>query len=198
MEEFFRQLHHIDKEITLAINSVHCGVSDHIWMLFSNKEIWFILYLAVAILLFRNLGWKKALVGIAAIVLTIVCCDQLGNLCKWHFERLRPCWDSEMLGRGLRVLADKGPGIGYGFYSAHAANALGFAICSLRCFKLDRSRNYRIYGACIIFWGLMVGISRIFVGMHFFGDVLTGFAVGCVIALLFSQLAAIIVRKFRI
>ncbi|MCQ2074783.1 MAG: hypothetical protein MJY77_06280 [Bacteroidaceae bacterium] len=47
------------------------------WMLFSNKEIWVVLYLAVLVFLFRNLGWRRAMIGLLSIVLTIVCCDQL-------------------------------------------------------------------------------------------------------------------------
>lgn len=198
MYEFFRTLHHIDKDITLAINSVHCPVSDWIWIMFSNKYIWFVMYAVIAFFLFRNLGWKKALVSLAAIVLTIVCCDQLGNLCKWHFERLRPSWDGEMLRRGLRVLVDKGTGISYGFYSAHAANALGFAICSLLCFKQDTGRSYRTYGTAIIIWGLLVGMSRIFVGMHFFGDVMTGYAVGTAVAIVFAALADFAIRRLKL
>lgn len=75
--EFLRYCHHIDKDITLAVNSVHCGWSDSVWMLFSNKEIWVVLYLAVLVFLFRNLGWRRAMIGLLSIVLTIVCCDQL-------------------------------------------------------------------------------------------------------------------------
>lgn len=60
-------------------------------MLFSNKEIWVVLYLAVLVFLFRNLGWRRAMIGLLSIVLTIVCCDQLGNLSKDFFERLSSC-----------------------------------------------------------------------------------------------------------
>lgn len=196
MTEFFKILHHLDKDVTLAINSLHCTATDWMWQVFSNKEIWFVLYLTVAALLIRNLGWKKSLAAVVAVVLTILCCDQLGNLCKWYFERLRPSWDGEMLERGLRVLVGKGDKPSYGFYSAHAANAIGFAVCTLRCFKWDKSRNYKAYGIGIIFWGVMVGISRIFVGMHYLGDVMTGFAVGVGIAMFISWLAEVVCRKY--
>lgn len=183
-----RHLHHIDKDITLAINGLHCPASDFIWGIFSDKEIWFVLYLAVAVFLVRNLGWKKGLISIAAIVLTIVCCDQLANFTKAYFGRLRPCCDAEMVSRGHRLLEWCAP-IEYGFYSAHAANAMGFASCSYFSFRRDRSRSYRIYGICIFIWAAAVGFSRIFVGKHFFGDVMTGFVIGILFGWLLSWVA---------
>ncbi|MCQ2174638.1 MAG: phosphatase PAP2 family protein [Bacteroidales bacterium] len=186
---FFEQLHHLDKDVTLAINSVSSQAGDFVWMAFSNKYIWFALYAAVFVFLIRNTGWKKALVSTAAIVLTIVLCDQLGNVCKDFFQRLRPCCDLDMLGRGLRVLDPPYSRIEYGFYSAHAANAMGFAVSSIMAFKNDRRRNYGTYNVCITVWALLVGLSRVFVGKHFFGDVCAGFVAGIVIALAIGFLA---------
>lgn len=195
MPEFIKYLHHIDKDITLAINSVHCPVSDWIWGVLSNKEIWFVMYAVIAFFLIRNLGWKRGLIYIAGIVLTIVCCDQLGNVSKAFFQRLRPCCDGEMIARGHRLLEWCGP-IEYGFYSAHAANAIGLATSSYLAFRNDTSRNYRAYGICIFCWGFLVGLSRIFVGKHFFGDVMVGFAVGILFGWLLSTIASLIISKF--
>lgn len=183
MPEFIRTLHHLDKEITLVINSWHCPASDFVWGIFSNKEIWFVFYLILAIFLFRNLGWKRGLVAIVSIVLTIVCCDQFANFTKAFFERLRPCCDGEMIARGHRLLEWCAP-IEYGFYSAHAANAMGLAVSSRLAFRADTTRNYKIYGICVTVWAFLVGLSRIFVGKHFFGDVVVGFIVGAVFATL--------------
>lgn len=190
---FLKDCHHIDKTVTLAINSLNCQFSDFIWQIFSNKEIWYLLYLAVLIFLFRNLGWKKAVIVTLAIILTIVCCDQMANFTKFHFQRLRPCWDLEMTARGLHTLEDFGGK--YGFFSAHAANAMGFAVCSIAGFKNDPAHRYRIYGRCIPVWAFLVGISRVFVGKHFFGDVMTGFCVGLVIGTAFGKLASFIISK---
>lgn len=196
MTDFLRYAHHIDKDITLAINSVHCPATDFVWQVFSDKEIWFILYGIVAFFIFRNLGWKRGLIAVTGIVLTIVCCDQTANFTKEFFGRLRPCWDGEMVDRGLYILEDKANH--YGFYSAHAANAIGFAVSSALAFRLnDKLRNYNPYTVCIIIWGFLVGISRVFVGKHFFGDVMTGFVVGTVYASLFSIIAARIAARIK-
>ena len=183
----------IDRRLTLAINGLHTPVTDTVWQFFSNREIWFVLYLAVIVTLFIRLGWKKALVVIASCIICVVACDQLGNIVKEAVARLRPCEDQYMLDHGLRML--EGPGGLYGFYSAHAANALGFAVCSYMGFRMDGSHRYRAYGICIILWALLVGFSRIFVGKHFLGDVLAGFAVGLAFGLLFGWLAQLVCRR---
>ena len=190
-----RYLHHIDKDVSFTINAIHTPVTDWLWQLFSCKEIWFVLYLAIAVLLFRRLGWKRALVVIGACILCVAACDQFANFTKAYFQRLRPCHDAEMIARGLRVLEN--PGNLYGFYSAHAANALGFAICSWQGFRLDRKHRYNAYGWGILAWAFLVGISRVFVGKHFLGDVLTGFAVGLAAGALLSLAAKAICRKIQ-
>lgn len=192
--DIFRSLHHIDKDITLSINSMNSPFTDQMWMLFSDRNIWIVLYVAVIVMLFVRLGWKKALVVILSAILCIVACDQFANLVKFGVERLRPCHDADMLARGLRVLED--PGQLYGFFSAHAANAGGFAVVSYLGFRNDGRLKYRGYGIGIGLWAFLVGVSRIFVGKHFFGDVCVGFAVGILFGCLFGLLARWVIKKY--
>lgn len=193
MPEFLSQLVQLDKDVTFAINSFHCPAGDFIWGIFSDKEIWFIMYFLIALLLFRNLGWKKAIAATISIILTIVCCDQFSNFVKEAVARLRPCCDPDMISRGFRLLEWCGP-VEYGFYSAHAANAMGFAIASTIAFSNDKSRSCTGYGIFITVWAVLVGISRVFVGKHFLGDVITGFLVGIVVALILGGIASLIMR----
>ena len=191
-----REAHHIDQDVTLAINALHSPVTDAVWQVFSNKQIWFVLYAAVLMMLYVRLGWKRATLVVLACVLTVTFCDQFSNFTKAYFERLRPCWDQNMVHGGLHVL--EGKGNLYGFYSAHAANAMGFAACSYWGFRNDTRLRFRGYAWGIFIWAVLVGMSRVFVGKHFFGDVLVGFAVGLLAGWLLAQLARLIIRRFRL
>lgn len=191
-------LENADKCATLAINSLHSPFSDQIWLIFSNKEIWFPLYLAVMIFLFIRLGWKRALIVTLSCVLTVVICDQLANITKEGFERLRPCWDDYMLACGLHELGGKSEWYKYGFYSAHAANALGFAVCSSLGFRNDKRLRYRGYAWPVCIWGILVGTSRIFAGQHFLGDVLVGFAVGAAAGYGCAKLAGYVISRLSL
>lgn len=192
----WQYLERLDQDITLAINAIHSPFSDTVWKIFSDKEIWYPMYLIVAVLIFVRLGWKKGLVSTLMIILTIVACDQFANLVKDTAERLRPYWDEYMLDNGLRRLEHNGNW--YGFFSAHAANAMGFAVGSLMAFRNDTPRKYRVWGIFIISWALLVGISRIFVGKHFFGDVLVGFTVGACFAALLAMAGRVIIKKLNL
>lgn len=214
MSPFFTALEQADKTATLAINSLHCAVTDVVWQCFSAKELWFPLYIAVVVWLFAKLGWKKGIFITIACVLTVVACDQFANFTKAFFERFRPCWDDYMLQNGLHLLEDKGNM--YGFYSAHAANAMGFAVCSSMCIRYAlRLKSYnvsmvysaaptylekqnggtgKVYATLICIWAVLVGLSRVFVGKHFLGDVIVGFAVGLVAGALLALLARLLMR----
>lgn len=192
-------LEQADKTATLAINSLHSALSDAIWVVFSDKEIWYPLYFIVLVFLFIRLGWKKAIVVTLACVLTIVACDQFANFTKDFFERYRPCWDAFMAGNGLHLL--EGRGNYYGFYSAHAANAIGFAVCSALGFANAHNVKpivHKEYCWFIVAWALLVGFSRIFVGKHFLGDVLVGFAVGSLFAWGIASLAKLAIVKLKL
>jgi len=182
----------IDQRITLILNSLHCEAGDWVWRVFSMIEVWFPLYLAVMFFMIRRLGWKRGLLMVLAMALTVAACDQLAGLVKDSVCRLRPCHDAGMMAAGLYVLEDYG-GL-YGFFSGHAANAFGFAAASSICFDADKNHRYDVYQWFIFIWAALVGLSRIFVGKHYFGDVLVGaivgFIIGCAVAMAFRKLLA--------
>ena len=183
-----------DKAATLYVNSLHTPWSDTVWVFFSNKWVWMALYALVLYFLFRRLGWKNALVAVAAIALTIVCCDQGANLFKNWICRLRPSHDAWMLSNGLHLPGDAG-GL-YGFFSGHAANSFGFAAASLGIFRSDARHSYKAYGWAIFIWAFLVSLSRIFLGRHFFGDILVGAAVGMLIGWLFALVYGRVADRF--
>lgn len=184
---FWENLHRLDQEITLFINSLHSAPSDIIMQIFSHVKIWFPMYLIIAILMFWRLGWKKGGIAFLTLVLMVVSCDQFSNVIKDAVERLRPLKDSFMTNRGLHIL-EHGGGL-YGFFSAHAANSFGLAVCSYLMLRQDRRLRWRGYAAWIFIWAIMVSISRIFVGKHYLGDVLTGAVIGTLIGWLLAKIA---------
>lgn len=190
----FDTLQALDERITLAINSLHFEAGDHFWQFFSSVEVWFPMYAAVLFMTVRRLGWKKGLVAVIALVLTVIACDQLAGLVKVSVCRLRPCYNTDMVTAGLHMLEGKGGY--YGFFSGHAANAFGFAAASSICFEADINHRYGVYQWFIFIWAALVSLSRIFAGKHYFGDVvvgaIVGFIIGCAIAISFRR---VVTRK---
>ena len=190
---FWQNIHHIDQQITLLLNSWNSGISDYIWLIFTNIPIWIPMYILIIAFVMMRLGWKKGLIVVAAAVLTFAFCDQFSNLIKAATERLRPCNDAYMLHNGLHILESGGK---YGFFSAHAANAFGLATSTVIGLRLDKRLKYRGYATWMYVWATMVAVSRIFVGKHYLGDVIVGICVGLTAGWAFGCLAKIVIKKF--
>ena len=102
--------------------------------------------------------------------------------------RLRPCYDMPDL---VRLVKDSCGGKG-GYFSAHAANTMALAIFMGKVLK-----PYFKYSIILLFsWAFLVGYSRIYIGVHYPGDVLTGFIFGILMAFLMYKLHTKLIAKY--
>ena len=197
---FWQNVHHLDQQLTLAINSWNSAVTDPIWAFLSMKLVWVPLYAAILALIIWKLGWKKGGILVLGTVLTIVFCDQFANLIKFSVARIRPLHDDFMVSNGLNILELGG---GYSFFSAHAANSFGLAACTWfglkNCLKDSpdpvNAKIIKWYGWFMFTWASLVAISRIFVGKHYLGDVIVGTIAGLAIGCSLGIAASIINRR---
>lgn len=183
-----------DQRITLFLNDLNCAASDQFWLIFSNRQIWVITYLVCAFFLFRRLGWKKALMVLLSVALAFAACDQFSNLVKYSTTRLRPGYNYWMVSNGVHIL--EGRGGFYGFFSAHAANSFAITVCLIIGFRNDRTHTYNAFCLWSLVWALLVSVSRIFVGKHFFFDVIVGIAIGITFGLFFGLLTRYLIQKY--
>lgn len=187
-------LEHLDHVITLGINHLSAGWSDPFWLLLSDRDTWFPAYAIIAFMLVQRLGWRKSLVVIVSIILTIVLADQLSNAIKHGIERLRPCFNTWMLGHGLHWPEVRG-GNFFGFFSGHASNTFAFIACALIGFRNDHRHRYNAFAWWGYTWAALVSISRIMLGKHFIGDILVGTLFGITVGVLMGWAARwVIVR----
>ncbi len=183
----------LDRSATLFLNGLWTGASDQIWMTISDKWIWIPAYAILVCFIIKRLGWKKALIGIAAVLVTVAICDQAANFAKYHFARLRPCYDADMLSSGLHTTEVRGKGL-YGFFSGHAANAFGMAAAVCIILREDREHRYGWITAGLFIWATLVSVSRVMVGKHFLGDIIVGALAGTAAALAAGYAARAVMR----
>ncbi len=190
----WQEIHQFDQKLTLAINSWDSSFTDPIWQFFSDIPVWIPMYVLIVGCLTWRLGWKKGIIFVLAALATFGFCDQFSNLIKDIVGRVRPLNDAFMLENGLNVL-EKGSR-SFSFFSAHAANAFGLATSTFIAFRQDTRLKYRGYAAWMFSWATLVGISRVFVGKHYLGDVLAGAMIGALAGFCFASLAKLIIRKY--
>jgi undecaprenyl-diphosphatase len=169
----------IDQQLFLFINSLNSPFFDQVMHAISGKLIWVPLYLAI--LIFLAVRYKrKFLVILIFIILAATLADQSSVLVKNIVLRLRPCHQPSL--EGIVHLVNGECGGLYGFVSSHATNSFDVALLSL---LFIRKRWYTI---SILLWASIIGYSRIYLGVHFPGDVICGSMLGAFIGWSMYQL----------
>ncbi len=150
----------------------------------TNLDNWRIPILIIWILLMIK-GGRKGRVAAILLIPVLVMCDQISaSLIKPWVARLRPC--HELLDVTLLV----GCGGKYSFPSSHATNITGFGMLF--------SFIYPRYWTGFAVLTMLIGLSRSYVGVHYPGDVLSGFILGAIIALTVFYTYQILAQKYPI
>ena len=182
----WQEIHRLDQDITLWINGFHSELTDVMWAFLSNIPVWIPLYVLIIAFIIWRMGSKKGGIVVLSAVLTVIVCSLFSHWMKELTERLRPLLDTYMLENSLHVLETGGK---YTFFSAHSANAFGLATSTYLGLRMDNRRKYDRYAIFMYIWATLVAVSRIFVGKHYFGDVIVGICVGIVVGLFFAWMA---------
>ncbi len=165
-------LNHFDKELFLFLNSFHSPLWDYFFWFFSGTIVWIPLYVSVLYVVIKQMGIKSIWI-IVAIALTITLCDQIASgFFKPYFERLRPSHDPEL--KNIVYLLNGFKAGKFGFISSHAANSFGLATLISLLFK----RRWLIFFFFV--WAVVNSYSRIYLGLHYPGDILVGAIVGII------------------
>jgi undecaprenyl-diphosphatase len=175
------KLQAIDATLLLFFNGINNPFFDQLFYWISYKWTWVPFYLILAIFIFINYGNRlfPALVFIAFLILIS---DQLSSgVIKYAVMRLRPCHEPYLMDK--IHLVNNSCGGPYGFVSSHAANSFALAIFLSSFFK--RRKPYMKY---ILFsYAVIVSYSRIYMGVHYPGDILGGILVGAIVAIAMAK-----------
>ena len=175
-------LNSIDIFLFHIINNSGFNEMDSTLLFISNKLSWIPLYILLLYMLYKKYAEYFIWILISLGLLIFLADFGSVHLFKNIFERLRPCHQLDTI-ENIRLVKDCG-GL-YSFISSHAANSFAIAFFIGLLFK-------KLKGFVFLFsWAVIIGFSRIYLGVHFPFDIVGGMFWGLLVSILVYQLLKI-------
>lgn len=159
----------IDRDVFVYLNSLGSEFFDPFWLFITKQINWIPLFAIITYLTFKRLGWRHALLVVGMVAVLIAFTDQTTNLFKNGFQRLRPGNNPEIAGI-IRAIQHRQS---FSFISGHASNSMAAAFFLYKVLK-----PYLKYMSFFFLWPFIFAYSRIYLGLHYPGDILLGYAWG--------------------
>jgi len=187
MMKLIDRLLELDSGLLLYLNNLGTPSWDAFWFAVTHKLTFVPLYVFLLFLMSKNMTKRAVLLLVVSLASMITFTDQITNLFKSGFQRLRPCAQE-----GIVELLRLGDCSGYGFFSGHSSNSMAAAVFTILMLRT----KYKKFIFLMIPWSIMVGYSRIYVGKHYPLDVLCGLTFGLCSGYLFYKLYKALERRF--
>ena len=173
----FQPIIDFDKQLLLLLNGSESLFLDSLVVTLTNAWTWVPLYISLLVVVIKNSeSALKVLLIMGSAGLCVLFAGTIDDtIVKPLVGRWRPTRDPEI---GLLVdIVDGYRGGNYGFFSAHAANT--FSIAIFFCW-LIRSRLLSI---ALVLWSFTNCWTRLYLGVHFPGDILVGLCWGALVGM---------------
>lgn len=177
-----------DHQLFFFLNGLHTEWVDNFMYWYTNKKIWIPFYLFLIGWMIKEYKWKSvtyilmvsAAVGLADLIIS--------GFMKPFFERYRPSRDPAF--EGLVHIVRGHTGGRYGFASSHAGTAFALATFIYLLFK----ENYK-WIVWIFAWAFLMAYTRVYIGVHYPGDIFVGGIIGAILGYIFYWIAVYINKK---
>jgi undecaprenyl-diphosphatase len=181
------KIQEIDSDLLVYLNSLGSETFDPLWLIITKQLYWTPVFLLMFFIIYKKIGGKQTLYLLLFIAVLIAFTDQATNLAKNTFQRLRPCNNPD-INTIIRIVQSRKS---YSFFSGHAANTM--AVATFLFFVLKRHFKYLGF---LFLWPLIFAYSRIYLGLHYPGDILTGYFFGAIFGFLMFKVYQNLKRKY--
>lgn len=166
----------LDKKVLIFLNGLGSPTFDGLWLLITKQVYWTPFFLLLAYLLYKKIGAKNLGIVVLFIAVILFCCNTSVEFFKATFHRLRPCNDPEIKGI-IRIVHQSDS---FSFFSGHASNSMATMLFLYLILK-----KYYKYALLIFLYPLIFAYSRIYLGVHFPTDIVTGYFFGATFGIVF-------------
>lgn len=165
-------INEIDGQMLMAVNSLHTPFLDGFMKACTGRWIWVPMYVFLAWYLVKQQGWRNGVACIVAIGLAVAISDQTcATFIRPMVERLRPTHSPDAMFAAIQIVDGYRGGM-YGFPSCHAANSA--ALAAFFMFLGPRTP----VSLMLVGWALLNCYTRMYLGVHFPGDLAVGAVIG--------------------
>lgn len=183
MEELLK----LDTEIFSYLYGLGSEPYDQFWLIITKQIYWAPFFIAVFYLLQKKVGWKNFGIIILFLALLITFTDQITNLVKNNFQRLRPC-NAPELSNIMRGVIKRSS---FSFFSGHASNSMASTT-----FIFLILRKYYKHTYLLFLFPLLFAYSRIYLGLHYPLDILSGYLFGIIFGTIIYKLYSLFMKKY--
>ncbi len=177
-----------DKELMIFLNNLGSAEYDSFWLFITKQINWIPFFVFLLYVMYKKVSIKKLGLILLCLAVLIAFTDQMTNLVKYSVARPRPCNTDDIKGM-LRIVHCSST---LSFFSGHASNSTGTML-----FLFLILRRYYKYAFLVFIFPLVFSFSRIYLSMHFPGDIFAGMCAGLIFGTIFYQLFKWIEVKYK-
>lgn len=159
----------LDVQLLVFLNGLGSATYDGLWLFITKQPNWTPFFLVLLYLVYKKIGIKSTLYLLLFVTLLLVVTDQTTNLFKVTFQRLRPCNNPD-INSIIRLVK---PSNSFSFFSGHAANS-----SATMTFLFLLLKKYYRFAFLLFLFPLIFAYSRIYLGLHYPLDIVTGYLFG--------------------
>lgn len=176
----------LDTQLFIYLNSLGSETYDGLWLVITKQVYWTPFFLLLLFLIYKKIGLQKTAYLLLFVAVLVLATDQITNVFKYSVQRLRPCNNPE-INSFIRVVEVRKS---FSFFSGHAANTMAVASFLYFIFK----KKFKYFGL-LFFWPLIFAYSRIYLGLHYPLDILSGYLFGFLIGYLMYRTYLFALKK---